>query len=123
MITALDHVQLACPPGSEDTLRGFYTGVLGMTEVPKPPELAKRGGCWFRSGGASVHFGVEQDFRPARKAHLGLLVQDLDHLAATLEAAGVDIAWDENLPGHRRLYVSDPLGNRLELLEPLQIRA
>ena len=44
MITALDHVQLAAPPGSEERLRAYYVDVLGMTEVPKPPEPARRGG-------------------------------------------------------------------------------
>ncbi|MGN6242328.1 MAG: VOC family protein [Motilibacteraceae bacterium] len=119
MIAALHHVQLACPAGSEDDLRAFYVGTLGMTEVPKPAELAKRGGCWFRSGGAELHLGVEQEFRPARKAHPGLLVHDLDALASSVQAAGVEVVWDENLPAHRRCYVSDPVGNRLELLEPL----
>lgn len=50
MITAVDHVQLAAPPGSEERLRAYYVGVLGMTEVPKPPVLAARGGCWFQVG-------------------------------------------------------------------------
>jgi hypothetical protein len=39
----IHHVQLACPPGSEDRLRGFYHGVLGLAEIPKPPVLAARG--------------------------------------------------------------------------------
>ena len=74
----IHHVQLACPAGSEDTLRDFYGGVLGFGEVAKPPVLAARGGCWFRGHGIELHFGVEHDFRPARKAHPGLLVHDLD---------------------------------------------
>jgi len=47
--SAIDHVQLAMPAGREDDARAFFLGVLGMTEVPKPPDLAKRGGCWFSS--------------------------------------------------------------------------
>jgi catechol 2,3-dioxygenase-like lactoylglutathione lyase family enzyme len=118
-LTALHHVQVACPAGSEDALRAFYGGVLGMTEVAKPPVLAARGGAWFRAGGAEIHCGVEADFRPARKAHPGLLTDDLDGLAAACEAAGHPVQWDPEFPGHRRLYVADPVGNRLELLEPL----
>ncbi len=118
MISAIHHVQLACPPGSEDLLRGFYAGPLGLTEVAKPPVLAARGGCWFRSDGVELHLGVEADFRPARKAHPGLLVTDLDGLVARLAAHGVE-AWldDELLPAYRRCYVTDPVGNRIELLE------
>jgi catechol 2,3-dioxygenase-like lactoylglutathione lyase family enzyme len=114
----LHHVQLAIPAGSEDTARAFYGGVLGMGELDKPPVLAARGGCWFRSGGLEVHLGVEDDFRPARKAHPGVLVDDLDGLAARLTDAGVPVQWDDAFPGHRRFYAADPYGNRLEFLEP-----
>ena len=119
MLTALHHVQVACPAGSEEALRAFYGGVLGMTEVPKPEVLAARGGVWFRAAGAEIHCGVEADFRPALKAHPGLLTDRLDRLAEACEAAGHPVTWDPHFPGHRRLYVSDPVGNRLELLEPL----
>jgi catechol 2,3-dioxygenase-like lactoylglutathione lyase family enzyme len=118
-LVGVHHVQLAAPPGSEPALRDFYVGVLGMTEVPKPPELAKRGGAWFRYGSIELHLGVEEDFRPARKAHPGLLVADLSAYADALERRGVQVAWDDRFPGFRRCYVSDPHGNRLELMEPL----
>ncbi|WP_030897625.1 VOC family protein [Streptomyces sp. NRRL F-5126] len=116
---ALDHVQLAAPPGSEDALRAYYAGALGMTEVPKPPALAARGGCWFRDGDAHLHLGVEEDFRPARKAHPALRVDGIDAYAARLTAHGADVTWDDTLPGHRRFYTHDPVGNRLEFLEPV----
>ncbi|MEU6344774.1 VOC family protein [Streptomyces sp. NPDC046977] len=118
MIAALDHVQLAAPPGTEERLRAYYAGVLGMTEVPKPPVLAARGGCWFASGAAQVHIGVEEDFRPARKAHPGLRVRDIRAYAELLESRGAKVVWDDDLPGHRRFYSEDPVGNRLEFLEP-----
>ncbi|MGV9620300.1 VOC family protein [Streptomyces tendae] len=117
MITGVDHVQLAAPPGAEDVLRAFYTGVLGMTEIPKPPALAARGGCWFQAGTAQLHLGVETGFRPARKAHPGLRVTGIDAYAARLEAHGTPVTWNDDLPGHRRLHCADPVGNRLELLE------
>ncbi|EPD56806.1 MULTISPECIES: hypothetical protein [unclassified Streptomyces] len=119
MITAVDHVQLAAPPGSEDRLRAYYVDVLAMSELPKPHPLAARGGCWFQSGTAQVHLGVEEDFRPARKAHPGLRVTGIEHYAARLRAHGAPVQWDENLPGYRRFYSYDPVGNRLEFLEPL----
>ncbi|GAA2060237.1 VOC family protein [Streptomyces albiaxialis] len=119
LITSVDHVLLAAPPGSEPALRRFYAEVLGMTELPKPEALAARGGCWFTSGTAVLHLGIEDPFTPPRKAHPGLRVTDLDALAARLEAAGTRPVWDEDLPGHRRFYAQDPVGNRLEFLEPL----
>lgn len=114
----LHHVQLAIPEGSEDVCREFWSGVLGLDEVEKPPVLAARGGCWFRGGGLEVHLGVEQDFAPARKAHPGILTDDVDAVAERLTAAGIDVQWDDDFPGMRRFYTADPFGNRLELLQP-----
>ncbi|MEU6999641.1 glyoxalase [Nonomuraea sp. NPDC046570] len=113
MIVGLHHVLLAAPPGSEARLREFYAGVLGLTEIPKPPELAGRGGVWFGGPGLEIHLGIEEDFRPARKAHPALLVDDLDELAARVP----DAIPDGLLPGYRRIYVDDPVGNRIELLQ------
>ncbi|MFG2399443.1 VOC family protein [Streptomyces lydicus] len=118
MITGLDHVQLAAPPGTEDALRAYYGDLLGMTELPKPPALAARGGCWFGAGAAHLHLGTDPSFRPARKAHPGLRVTDIDAFATRLTAAGAPVTWDDGLPGHRRFYTTDPVGNRLEFLEP-----
>lgn len=118
MLTAVDHVQLAAPPGSEAVLRPFYVDALGMTEIPKPPALAARGGCWFQAGSVQLHLGVEDHFRPAKKAHPGLRVTDIDAYAARLRTHGVTVTWDTGLPGHRRFYAEDPVGNRLEFLEP-----
>jgi catechol 2,3-dioxygenase-like lactoylglutathione lyase family enzyme len=89
-----------------------------MTELTKPPVLAARGGCWFSSGGWEIHLGVEQEFVPARKAHPGVLVTDLDDLAARLTEAGQPVRWDGDFPGYRRIYAHDPFGNRLEFLQP-----
>lgn len=106
------------PPGREDAARGFYAGVLGMDELEKPPALAARGGAWFGAGGVQLHLGVEADFRPARKAHPGVEVDDIDALAERLRASGFDVRFDAELPGYRRFYVADPFGNRLEFLQP-----
>ena len=116
----IHHVQLACPSGSEEASRDYYIGVLGLTEKPKPPALAERGGCWFVGNGIELHLGVEQDFRPGRKAHPGLLWPDLDGLAERLTDAGYPVRWPDEveMPGMRRLYTDDVHGNRLEFLAP-----
>ncbi len=116
----LHHVQLDIPAGSEDLCREFWAGVLGMTELEKPPVLAARGGCWFRGGGVEVHLGVVPDFTPSAKGHPGILVAraSLSALAAHLESHGIPVSWDDNFPGHRRFHSADRLGNRLEFLEP-----
>jgi catechol 2,3-dioxygenase-like lactoylglutathione lyase family enzyme len=119
MIAAVDHVQLAAPPGSEPQLRTYYADILGMTEIPKPPVLAARGGCWFQYGPVQLHLGIEEDFRPAKKAHPGLRVTSIEAYARRLEERGAKVVRDDSLPGHRRFYSEDPVGNRLEFLEPV----
>ncbi|MEU4203455.1 glyoxalase [Streptomyces sp. NPDC039022] len=118
MITGLDHVQLAAPPGSETVLRAFYGGILGLREIPKPPSLAARGGCWFEAGPTTqLHLGIDPDFRPARKAHPALRVTGIRAHATRLTRHDITVTWDDTLPGHHRFYAHDPVGNRLEFLE------
>jgi catechol 2,3-dioxygenase-like lactoylglutathione lyase family enzyme len=116
-VLAIDHVQLAMPAGKEEQARGFYTDVLGMQETPKPEALAGRGGCWFFSGAAQVHLGVEADFRPTKKAHPALVVEGLDEILNRCERAGLPFQPDAEINGQRRVHVFDPFGNRLELIE------
>lgn len=104
------------PPSGEDRARAFYGELLGMIELPKPPELAKRGGCWFESAGVQIHLGVEPDFRPAKKAHPALRCRDYVALTSHLRAAGVEVKDDYSIPGVRRCHISDPFGNRVELV-------
>ena len=118
VVEGIDHVQLAMPPGPEAEARAeqFFAGLLGLPRVPKPPEIAGRGGCWFERGAAKVHLGVEEDFRPARKAHPALVVSDLDALLRELDLAGHPTRRAEDVPGKPQWYVDDPFGNRIELV-------
>ena len=116
-LAGLDHVQLAMPVGGEEEARRFYGGVLGLAEVAKPAPLAARGGCWFAADGVDIHLGVAPDFRPSRKAHVAILVPDLDAARAELTKAGVPIAEDDVDIGVSRFYAEDPFGNRLEFVD------
>lgn len=118
-IEAIHHVQLAMPAGEEATAIGFYEGLLGIRNVPKPAHLAGRGGCWFEDGAVRIHLGVEAEFRPARKAHPALIVDDMEALRARLAEASVDLSDGDGVDGFRQQYVDDPFGNRIELLERL----
>jgi catechol 2,3-dioxygenase-like lactoylglutathione lyase family enzyme len=113
----IDHVQLAMPSGNEDAARAFYVGILGFEETPKPPELAKRGGAWFRSGSVAVHVGVDPAFQPSTKAHPAFRCTDYAALVKRLQAAGITIVRDDHhFEGKEHCYISDPFGNRLELI-------
>lgn len=116
-IVAFDHVLLAIPPGAESQARAFYCELLGFTELPKPAALAGRGGLWLQSGAATLHLGVETDFKPPQRAHPAFLVNDLDALEARLSSVGVELIHDVPLPGYRRVHLRDPFGNRLELMQ------
>lgn len=115
---SLDHVQIAAPPGCEEQARQFFTGLLGLEEIPKPEALHGRGGVWFSLGAAQLHVGVEESFAPARKAHPAIRLDPgaLDRVAATLVGAGVTVEWDHSLPDRRRFFSTDPWGSRIELL-------
>jgi catechol 2,3-dioxygenase-like lactoylglutathione lyase family enzyme len=113
---AIDHVQLAMPPGEESTARRFYADLLEMQEMPKPAPLAARGGCWFSGGSVQLHLGAEQEFRPARKAHPAIRVAGYATLVAKLKAAGVEVVEADDIPNVRRCHIFDPFGNRIELI-------
>lgn len=121
-VVAIDHVQLAMPTGGETSAQKFYEGLLGLCRVPKPSHLEWRGGCWFESGSVKVHLGVDPEFRPARKAHPALVVERLEDLVERFQAAGVSVR-HEPLDGRHRVYVDDPFGNRIELLESMRQQA
>lgn len=137
-VLSVHHVQLAMPAGEEENARAFYVNLLGFTEIPKPAELAKRGGLWLQyvivptavellsetvelpSGTVQVHLGIETEFRPAHKAHPAFLVDDLDSILEKIQVAGYE--WDLSQPpldGFKRAHIFDPFGNRIELLERL----
>lgn len=117
MRLTLDHVQIALPAGGEDAARAFYLAGLGLHEIPKPPALIDRGGFWASGAGTPLHFGIDPEFRPARKAHIALRIPDLDALAERLGASGYDVLWDTTLPDIRRFFSADPAGNRIELIQ------
>lgn len=117
-ITSIDHIQLAMPVGGEEKAREFFIGLLGFREIPKPPELAKRGGAWFESGTVQLHLGMEADFHPARKAHPAFVVNDLDGLISKVQSAGFETDTSQPpLNGYKRAHIFDPFGNRIELME------
>ncbi len=120
-ILSIDHIQIAMPAGAVEKARAFYVELLGFTEIPKPSELAGRGGVWFQSGAVQLHLGVDSDFRPARKAHPAFVVDTLDTLIENIRSAGYDIDTSQPaLDGYKRVHIFDPFGNRIEIMEKLK---
>lgn len=110
-ILAIDHVQLAYPPGGEAEARRYYTDVMGFTEIPKPA-AAGAGGLWFQAGPIELHLSAEPDFRASAKAHPAFVVDDLAAYRARCTT------WRDANPiaGRARGHTVDPFGNRIELI-------
>ena len=117
LLASIDHVQLGMPAGGEDAARAFYGGILGLREIPKPVELAGRGGAWFAGRAVAIHLGAEADFRAPPKAHPAFVVDDLAAVRERFGEAGIRTVDDDSGLAIRRCYVRDPFGNRLELVD------
>lgn len=116
-IAGIDHVQIAIPPGTDDAARAFYGGVLGLTEIPKPPPLNASGGMWFVTGATQLHIGSQVDFVPAKKAHPAFIIDHFDGFCALLRTHSVAVREEAQVAGRRRAGIEDPFGNRIELIE------
>src|SRR5690242_3286298 len=117
MVLGFDHVQVTAPRAEEQRAKDFYGGLLDLPEIPKPDALSGRGGAWYQCGALQLHLGLEDDFRPQRKGHPAFLVRDLEAMRGRLEAAGMPVIVDAQIPGYRRFESRDPFGNRLEFLQ------
>jgi hypothetical protein len=112
-ITAFDHFQITMPKGEEGKARAFYGELLRLVEIPKPPNLATRGGLWFQVGSQQLHVSVEKDFRPARKGHPAFVVTELARYRKFAKDKGYAPYDDpEPLEGYNRFFLTDPFGNR-----------
>ena len=118
-VIGLDHILIAIPEGAETPAIRFYCDLLGFSQIEKPRELAGRGGVWMRAGDFVLHLGTERDFVAPRRAHPGLLVDDLPSMIERLKIADVELTFDVPLPGYDRVHIRDPFGNRIELLQRL----
>ncbi|WP_353808113.1 VOC family protein [Agromyces sp. SYSU T00194] len=124
----LHHVQVSMPRGEEELARRFYADALGLVEVDKPADLAKRGGCWFRALDgetvvAEIHLGVDDPFIAAKKAHPALVldsVRELEALGERVARMGFEVSWSERttFDGYERFHAKDGFGNRVEVLTP-----
>lgn len=115
----LHHVNIVVRLGETDQLVGFYTDVLGLHRVEKPTEGTTGGGAWFDINASNqLHISERPDAVMHDDMHFGLVVDDFDLVLGRLAAAGAPWTAQADLFGGRRGSTRDPLGNRVELLEP-----
>ena len=120
-VVGLHHVQLAMPHGEEQAAVKFYGYCSGSSRSRSHRSSRREAGSG--SGGPSIefHLGVEDGFRPATKAHPAFMVEGLERCCARLGCGGHPGRCEDEvqLAGFHRVYVRDPFGNRIELIEPV----
>ena len=105
---------------AESLIYRYENRSFGLGKLPKPADLAARGGVWFACGAIQLHLGVERDFKPALNAHPGLIMDRLAPNVANLNEAGYPVKSDVAIDGFTRMFTADPFGNRIELLDPVR---
>ena len=116
LVADIHHVSI----NVSDTSRAleFYTGILGMTPLPRPD--FSFGGAWLDAGnGHQVHL-IEADVPPNLGQHVAFRVDDVDATVAQLREAGVEIG-DAKPVGDtqiRQAFARDPDGNLIEFSQP-----
>ncbi len=116
-VVPLDHVQLAMPAGREPEARAFYEEVLGIPEIPKPASLNERGGCWFVQGDLKITWASTR-FPPGAQGASGFDRRRSEPAQGRAPQRWSPVPPDDELAGYHRIYVDDPFGNRIELMEP-----
>lgn len=89
------------PPGGNAEARRFYTGVLGMCEIPSPSTMPQNRLVWFSVSDDvdELHLLVDEEFQPVVNGqHLCLVVHDLAALRQVLEDAGVKTCEEPYIP-------------------------
>ena len=118
----LSHINLTMPKDGEAVARWFYSGHLGLREMPEPKSPHVRDGLWFDAGGLALHLSVgDNGTTPDPQPHFGLGCGDVGGLKARLKAAGVQIEDGPPVPW-KRFFVRDPFGNRIEIHSPGGLR-
>jgi catechol 2,3-dioxygenase-like lactoylglutathione lyase family enzyme len=116
----LHHVNIVVKPGETKTVAAFYSDVLGLSRVAKPTAGTTAGGAWFDiNDNNQLHISERSDAVMHDDMHFGLVVDDFDDVLARLAAAGAPWQPQADLFGGRRGSTRDPLGNRIEILEPV----
>lgn len=117
-LSQLDHVSVLVTDLA--AARAFYGGVLGLQEIAKPKTFDFVA-LWFRLGdGQTLH--LLQKPRPDNPSprHFALRVANAVAAREHFHARGVNIQETGPIPFCDRFFVTDPDGNRIELIEWLE---
>ena len=110
----LDHILITIPPGSRESARQFYAGVLHLTEIPGHHP---NGAVWFEMGDIQLHIREEAGHQTDSDRHPAFEVTDLAAARNQLQQQNIRISYSSAITGRERCFFRDPFGNRFELIE------
>jgi glyoxylase I family protein len=116
-ITHLDHASVLVT--DLDRSRRFYGGLLGLREIPKPRTFTFSV-LWFDLGGEQLHLLLAPEADTVSPRHFALRVADIDAARSHFRSHGVAIRETVVIPGADRFFVTDPDGNRIEIIQWLE---
>ena len=114
MNARIQHVSIPRPPGSGDETREFYSGLLGLQELPVPLSIQHLDLVWFRVGDMELHCFSEEPVNDPSGRHFCLEVEDVEAMHARLVEAGYAPWNPEAIPGRPRFFCRDPFNNTIE---------
>lgn len=134
--TAAEQTPAANPPAKETvtgiggfffrahdpkTLAQWYQDHLGVFVIPQ----SKDDPVWTQQAGPTAFAPFPETTKyfgdPAKQWMLNFRVNDLDKMAAQLEAAGITVKVDPTTyPNGRFAHIHDPEGNPIELWQPMK---
>ena len=115
MSVRLQHVSIPRPPGNEAATRAFFSGLLGLEEIPPPNSLLDDEVMWFKIGkDTELHVFREENLDDPSNRHFCLVVDDLPGKRQSLTDAGYAPYDVETIPGRPRFFCRDPFANIIE---------
>jgi len=116
-VTQIDHVSVLVTDLRRS--RYFYGEVLGLREIAKPTTFDFEV-LWFDLGSQQLHLLKKPAPDTGSPRHFALRVTDVPGARAHFRKHGIDTQETTPIPKCDRFFVSDPDGNRIEIIQWLK---
>jgi catechol 2,3-dioxygenase-like lactoylglutathione lyase family enzyme len=116
-VTQIDHVSVVIT--DVERSRRFYRDLLGLKEVAKPRTFDFVV-LWFDLGNQQLHLLLKPQPDTLSPRHFALRVADVAAARAHFRRYGVGVQETTPIPGADRFFISDPDGNRIEIIQWLE---
>lgn len=113
-LTGIHHTSIVVT--DRERARHFYEEVLGLREIERPANFTNPV-VWFEVGDQHVHLIPSEAPDTESPRHVALHVEDARAAREYLRARGVEIEETVPIAGADRFVITDPDGNKLELIE------